>query len=304
MKMLKKFFTVLLIMFVAAAFAACGAKDKDNNSIFKTNVLIPQSPGSIIHENKYAAIDASNTSQGYIMVKYKINTDKKIKAQVIKNGETYTYDLPAGSEHYSVLPLTQGSGEYRVKIYTNIRGSEYALSYQKSIDVELADEFLPFLYPNEYVYFTSESAAVKKAAQLAKKAGSELDVVSAIYNYTVKNIKYDYEKAKTVKSGYVPDIDEILSTKKGICFDYASLMCGMLRSLGIPTKLIMGYVGDIYHAWISVYVKDIGWVNNIIEFDGKNWKIMDPTFDSTSKSDREVVKKINEGADYTEKYAY
>ena len=54
-------------------------------------------------------------------------------------------------------------------------------------------------------------------------------------------------------------------------------MSAMLRSQRIPTKLEVGYSGDVYHAWISCYVDEIGWVDNIIEFDGKNWSIMDPT---------------------------
>ena len=74
-----------------------------------------------------------------------------------------------------------------------------------------------------------------------------------------------------------PDPDETLDTGKGICFDYAALMSAMLRSQRIPTKLEVGYSGDVYHAWISCYVDEIGWVDNIIEFDGKNWSIMDPT---------------------------
>jgi transglutaminase-like putative cysteine protease len=237
------------------------------------------------------------------MVKYKTSTDKKIKVQIIKDGDTYTYDLPTDG-NFSVLPLTQGDGDYKIKVYKNVVENEYVLSYQTEIYVKLSDEFLPFLYPNQYVNFTADSETVKKAEQLVRSAKSELDVVSIIYNFVIDKFTYDYEKAQTVKSGYLPDVDEVLKEKKGICFDYTAVMCCMLRSLGIPTKLVIGYVGDIYHAWISVYITDIGWVNNIIEFDGKDWKLMDPTMDSTSNSDKDVVKKINEGVNYIEKYAY
>lgn len=51
----------------------------------------------------------------------------------------------------------------------------------------------------------------------------------------------------------------------------------MLRSQGIPTKLEVGYVGEVYHAWISCYVDETGWVDNIIEFDGKDWSLLDPS---------------------------
>ena len=92
------------------------------------------------------------------------------------------------------------------------------------------------------------------------------------------NIVYDEEKAETVKSGYLPNVDETLKTKKGICFDYAALMTAMLRSSGIPTRLDIGYATNIYHAWISTYLEERGWVDNVIQFDGKSWTMMDPTF--------------------------
>ena len=69
----------------------------------------------------------------------------------------------------------------------------------------------------------------------------------------------------------------MLKEKTGICFDYASVMSAMLRIQGIPTKLAVGYAGDVYHAWISVYVADKGWVDGVIRFDGESWTMMDPT---------------------------
>ena len=45
----------------------------------------------------------------------------------------------------------------------------------------------------------------------------------------------------------------------------APLMAAMLRSQGIPTRLEIGYSKDAYHAWVSVYIEDIGWIDSIIE---------------------------------------
>ena len=63
----------------------------------------------------------------------------------------------------------------------------------------------------------------------------------------------------------LPDIDEVMRRKQGICFDYSSLMAAMLRSQRIPTRLEFGYAGDAYHAWITTYIEDEGWINGIIE---------------------------------------
>ena len=80
-------------------------------------------------------------------------------------------------------------------------------------------------------------------------------------------------------------------------------MTAMLRSQDIPTKLVVGYSGEAYHAWISVYLEEQGWVDNVIEFDGKSWSLMDPTL--AANNDSSAVKKyVGDGSNYTEKYCY
>lgn len=120
----------------------------------------------------------------------------------------------------------------------------------------------------------------------------------------VKNVKYDDEKAQNVQSGYLTSVDETLKTKKGICFDYAALMTAMLRSQGIPTKLEIGYSGDIYHAWISTWLNEKGWVDNIIQFDGKSWELMDPTLAANSDNKEDVKEYIGNGEHYVLQYSY
>ncbi len=268
-------------------------------------VLAPSSPGTVEYKNNKAVIDASNTAEGYVTVKYLGALDKKIKAQVTKaGGTTYTYDITNSA--YQVFPLTEGNGKYTVTVFENISGTKYATANAAGFDVTLKNEYLPFLYPNQYVNFSSGSAVVKKAEELAKDSADELDTIKKIYNFTTENIVYDYEKAKTVTSGYLPNVDTVLSTKKGICFDYAALMTSMLRSQSIPTKLVVGYSGKAYHAWISAYVKEVGWIDNIIYFDGTTWKLMDPTFAAGAKAanNKAIADYIGDGKNYTAKFAY
>lgn len=132
---------------------------------------------------------------------------------------------------------------------------------------------------------------------------TDLDYVQQVYHYVIENITYDKQKAETVASGYIPDPDATMESGTGICFDYASLMTALLRSQHIPTKLEVGYSGEAYHAWISVYLHEVGWVDNIIEFDGKDWSLMDPTL-AASNSASSVKKYIGDGSNYTVKYSY
>ena len=265
-------------------------------------VLTPSADGVTVYQNDFASIDASNTSQGYVMVKYN-GTNEKVKLQITCPDQScYTY-LISDRGAYDTFPLTAGNGSYALQVLENVAGDTYTVSLAQSINVSIEDGFLPFLYPNQYVNFHTDSKAVSKGRDLAKDTYSDLDVVQNIYNYVIKNISYDTEKAQNVSYGYVPDVDDTLSSKKGICFDYAALMTSMLRSQNIPTKLEVGYSGDAYHAWISTYIDDKGWVDDIIQFDGDTWQIMDPTLAATNDS-AAVKKYVGDGSHYVVKYTY
>ena len=271
----------------------------------KTKIYPTEAPGELVEENDKCIIDYSNTADGYVMVKYKADTDKLIKVQTIANGKkdkTYTYTLRTGK--YEVIPLTEGDGSYKITVNLQIDGNKYSVVMSTSIDVTLSSQFAPYLRPNQYVNYNKNTKVVKKAASLTKKSKSELAKVKKIYNYVIKNYKYDKKLARTVKTGYLPNLDKVYKKKKGICFDYAAVMTAMLRSQGVATKLVIGYTGNAYHAWINVYSKKKGWITGAIYFNGKKWKLMDPTFASTSKSSKSIMKYIGNGRNYKAKYSY
>ena len=266
-----------------------------------SDVRTPVASGSVTYGNGRATIDASNTSNGYVMIKY-TGGQSRIKIQIAKS-TTYTYDLNARNT-YEVFPFTEGNGTYSIKIFENVSGNQYAQVMSQNISVSLADEFAPFLTPNQYVNFSNGSAAVNKGAELAASAADEIGVVTNVYNYVIKNITYDTAKAASVQSGYLPNVDQVLAQKTGICFDYAALMTAMLRSQDIPTKLVIGYSGGLYHAWVNVYIDNIGWVDNFIYFDGHNWSLMDPTFASSGGQSESIKQYIGNGSNYQAKYTY
>jgi transglutaminase-like putative cysteine protease len=278
--------------------ASSGAEPTAGSRDNTPRVLVPSADGTVAYTSEVATIDASNASEGYLMVKY-TGSNSKVKLQITGPDQiTYTYDLHGD---YEVFPLTAGNGSYAVTVFENISDNQYATALSENISITLSNEFGPYLYPNQYVNFTADSLPVAKAEELASSADTDLDVVSAVYNYIIETITYDYDKAATVQSGYLPDVDEIFTTKTGICFDYAAVMATMLRTQGIPTRLEVGYMGEQYHAWISIYTDETGWINGIIEFDGSQWKMLDPTFASTSGSPESFT---TENSKYTTKYVY
>jgi len=260
--------------------------------------------GKLTKENGKAIIDYSNSADGYIMAKFVNTTTKELRVLVKgPSGAQYQYTLKKNAT-YEVFPLSDGNGKYEVGVYEQVDGSKYATAITATIDVKLTDEFAPFLRPNQYVNFTEKSAVVSKAADLVKGKTELLDKIAAVYSYVISNLTYDKQLAETVKSGYLPDVDAVMAKGKGICFDYAAVMTAMLRSQGIPTKLVVGYASNVYHAWIDVYSAKDGWLNSAIYFDGKTWKLMDPTFASGGNQSSQIMQYIGDGKNYSAKFLY
>lgn len=66
-------------------------------------------------------------------------------------------------------------------------------------------------------------------------------------------------------------VEEILEHRSGVCQDFAHVMLEMLRSLGIPSRYVSGYIcpnkngmrGEgATHAWIEAWIPGNGWVGN------------------------------------------
>lgn len=260
-------------------------------------VLVPKASGGKILGSEPLLLDVSNQNQGYLVALASSDV-KGLNLQMIGPDQVnYSYFLNPGEQ--AVIPFTGGEGSYTITVYEQIEGSQYAALYIQNLEVALDNEFLPYLYPNQYVDFSPDSKASQLALSLLSEDASDIDALTAIYDYVVENISYDEAKARNVEAGYLPDVDETLRTRTGICFDYAALMTAMLRSRDIPCKLQIGYSSDIKHAWIDVYIRSRGWIKQAIAFDGRQWTLMDPTFASTSQNDDAIFDYIGDGSNYT-----
>lgn len=258
--------------------------------------LMPSAPGEATLSNDVVSVDYTNASDGYVGVKY-TGTVSKIKLRITGPDEiVYTYDLKGND--YAFFPLTAGNGTYSVAVYENVKDSEYATAFFETVDVSISNELSPYLYPNQYVNFAPDNDCVSFAADLISTAATDLEAVTLIYNYIITNVTYDYSKASDPPTGYISNPDDTLNTNTGICLDYAVLMVSMLRSQGIPARLEVGYASDAYHAWLSIYITDVGWVNGVVEFTGSTWTLMDPTF-GASTQEASLKKFIGDGTNYT-----
>ncbi|MDO4797532.1 MAG: transglutaminase-like domain-containing protein [Coriobacteriales bacterium] len=281
---------------------AGGGQDSTSGEAFSAPGAVesPQfDPAGAVTEND-GSIDTSSLSQGVVMASAK--SASRLKLLVTCGEMSYNYDLP-GDGTPITCPINMGDGSYTFAIMRNTGGNNYVETTSTTADVKLNSEFIPFTQPNMYCDYTEDSPCVAKARELTANAQNQGDAVKAVCNYITQNVSYDTDKAAQLSgtTGYVPNPDETLSSGKGICFDYASLGAAMLRSVGIPTKIVTGYVSpeDLYHAWIMVYI-DGSWTSAQFSVNPQSWSRVDLTF----ASDPESVGLVGDGKTYTERYVY
>ena len=290
-------FIALMLIFLLILTGCGSSGNSDEPPVYSPlQVLVPEAPGKEILGSSPLTLDISNITQGYLTA-VSDSQDQKMNVQLTdENGTVYSYFISPGES--AVIPFSSGSGNYQICCYQQIDGTQYAALFANTLEVSLENEFLPFLYPNQYVNFSPESEASKLALSMVSEDTSDVDALQAIYDYVTENLTYDYDLADTVESGYLPDVDATLESKKGICFDYAALTAAMLRSRDIPCKLQIGYSGTVKHAWVSVYIRSKGWVDKAVEFSGDSWSRMDPTFDSNSDDEETIQQYIGNDDNY------
>ena len=125
------------------------------------------------------------------------------------------------------------------------------------------------------VEFTLDSALVTRSEQLAEYArpsfGTDTSLADGVTSLCAR-IHADFEfdaKATEVDTPIV----EVLAMRKGVCQDFAHVMIGALRSLGVPAAYVSGYLetlpppgkarltgADRTHAWVGVSLGGGRWI--------------------------------------------
>lgn len=155
----------------------------------------------------------------------------------------------------------------------------------------------PALEASEYLFDSPLIAAGDEFAQYAslsfQKGRPILDAVLHLTERIHEDFTFDPE-ATTVTTA----VNSVLKSRRGVCQDFAHLQIACLRSLGIPTRYVSGYIetlpapgkeklagSDASHAWVSVYCHALGWID------------VDPT-NNLFVSDQHVT--IGWGRDYSD----
>ena len=236
-------------------------------------VLIVMSMFTVVNASAAngTTIDTTNAKYGFVTVNYTSNA--KLKVGIQYGSEKVSYkNCPSGKD--AVFSLEQGDGTYTISLCENISGTTYRVVTSKKVNAKIENAYAPYLIATTDVQFTSGDDVCKKAAALCKDAKTDMDKVTAIYNYIAGHYTYDTKLASDITSGkvskYIPDTAATLNSNKGICYDLASLFAAMCRSQNIPCTLTKGYAGSSYHAWNKVNVSG-------------NWYQIDMTYAVTKR---------------------
>jgi transglutaminase-like putative cysteine protease len=114
----------------------------------------------------------------------------------------------------------------------------------------------------------------KLALQITAPYDTAYDKAQAITSYLRKEIQYETTMTAALPENQDPVLWVLFDYKKGFCMYYASAEILMLRSIGIPARMAVGFVEGAYdelkreyvvtyqdsHAWPEVFFPNIGWV--------------------------------------------
>lgn len=131
-------------------------------------------------------------------------------------------------------------------------------------------------YLKQRPYWQTSNDKIKKLAQ-------NLTTPHAVYEYVVKQLKYDFSRVSQNKPrlGALGVLD---SPSSAVCLEFTDLFIALSRAAGIPAREIDGFaytqnskerplslVKDVLHAWPEYYDKE-----------KMSWIMVDPTWENTT----------------------
>ena len=185
-----------------------------------------------------------------------------------RKGSVQTSRLPGGETDplsWSVTPNLQTGDQYQVRAL---------LSNPTQKELRASGNNYPTWISDRYLQLPGNmSVEVKSLAnQITKGMPTNFDKAEAVTEYLRQNITYS-ETIPAPPVGVDPLNWFLFDWKSGFCNYYASAEVLLLRSLGIPVRLVVGFAqgesadlgiynvrGQDAHAWPEVYFPDIGWV--------------------------------------------
>jgi hypothetical protein len=159
----------------------------------------------------------------------------------------------------------------KLNVVANVEGQARYRDYNLAASGTKKD--IPSALVNNYTrstrYWPTDGAVADAAKSVVKPDAKVADNVEAVYHYVIDKLTYNNDKIKfNVRQGAAK---ALANPSNAVCLEYADLMIAMLRSQGIPARMVVGYayagslkaspaVADSLHSWVEAYVPGIGWM--------------------------------------------
>ncbi|HEV3032835.1 MAG TPA: transglutaminase family protein [Polyangia bacterium] len=125
-----------------------------------------------------------------------------------------------------------------------------------------------FAFSSPYVPASTWAVAREYALPSFAAGRPVVEAARALTSRLHADFAYD-SRATTIAT----PVDEVLRLRRGVCQDFAHLQIACLRALGVPARYVSGYLvtrpppgkprlvgADASHAWIAVFVPELGWL--------------------------------------------
>jgi transglutaminase-like putative cysteine protease len=156
-------------------------------------------------------------------------------------------------------------GQMKMPVYHN--------ATLEDVQKDLSELKTDVLEIKQYVFETPMTAQDDDILKYALKSFTKGRSVFEASEDLTKRIYTDFEYKPGHTTISTP-LSELMQERKGVCQDFAHLAIACLRSVGLPARYVSGYIEtlspegvekmigvDASHAWFSVYITDMGWVD-------------------------------------------
>jgi transglutaminase-like putative cysteine protease len=186
-------------------------------------------------------------------------------------------------QEHDKLSVTVTSLIEKIPAPVNTLINEISWQAVKDLLLSSAGKFIEEKQFTAVTDITAPTTAISNYAAISFTPGQGL--YKAVYNL-MQRIYSDFEFTPGFTTISTP-LSTVIKEKKGVCQDFAHLGISCLHAMGLPARYVSGYIEtvapegkekltgvDASHAWFSVYIPEMGWV----DFDPTNNKIPDEQY--------------------------
>jgi protein-glutamine gamma-glutamyltransferase len=185
--------------------------------------------------------------------------------QISTNPNLEEFVLQSGTGSYSIYPMRPGARRYTVFSDFMTRDERLARPAPERNQHRPHSRYLQLPWAAEDIRLLAESITEGKPDALAKATAIERFLKSR-YSYTLSN----------PSGGRADPVRHFLfESKSGHCEYFATAQAVMMRSVGIPTRLVNGFRSGEYsrwnnefvvrqsdaHSWVEGYIPGYGWID-------------------------------------------